>query len=175
MTTASSSLTGHITPLSRPASTTLRSALIIPTYPSVLRELVQNSLDAESTTVNIFADFTTGDKRVRVEDDGVGIRGVDLGRIGGRYESSKHFGSRGVGSAGSYGFRGEGQPLRTEGHQEADGSFIVHCGFGSGGCHNEGEGVETDLVKGYKGDYCDRYDLRPPAHDSRRQYSSDGR
>ena len=44
-----------------------------------------------------------------MEDDGVGIRSGDLARIGGRYESSKVLNQSGMGSAGSYGFRGEGQ------------------------------------------------------------------
>ena len=103
--------TGRITPLSRPTSTTLRSSLIIPTYPSVLQELVHNSLDAGATRIDIWIDASSGNERIRVEDDGCGIGRTDLGRIGGRYETSKS-GAVGVGSlllADNYGFRGEGQ------------------------------------------------------------------
>ena len=100
---------GRITPLSRPASTTLRSSLVIPTYPSVLQELVHNSLDAEASSIMIWVDASPGHELIRVEDDGCGIRAADLRRIGRRYESSKEWSGSDMGSACSYGFRGEGQ------------------------------------------------------------------
>jgi DNA mismatch repair protein MLH3 len=102
---------GRITPLSRPASTTLRSSLLIPTYPSVLQELLHNSLDADARSIRIWVDATPGDERIWVEDDGHGIRAGDLSRIGRRYESSKELSGSGMGSTCSYGFRGEGEAL----------------------------------------------------------------
>lgn len=103
-----SPLSRQITPLSRPASTAIRSSLIIPTYPSVLQELIHNSLDADATKIHIYVDFTHGEEKIRVEDDGTGIPVSDLGRIGARYESSKKTSSRGLSSDGGYGYRGEG-------------------------------------------------------------------
>ncbi|KAK1925298.1 hypothetical protein DB88DRAFT_483462 [Papiliotrema laurentii] len=97
----------QITPLTRPTSAKIRSSLIIPTYPSVLSELLHNSLDAHATRVSVHIDLTAGSEKVRVEDDGWGIGPRDLRRVGGRYETSKVVSSSGMSSVGSFGFRGE--------------------------------------------------------------------
>ena len=104
---------GQITPLARPTSAQIRSSLIIPTYPSVLSELLHNSLDAHATRISVHIDLNAGSEKVRVEDDGWGIGHRDLRRVGGRYETSKVVSSSGMSSVGSFGFRGEGELSST--------------------------------------------------------------
>jgi DNA mismatch repair protein MLH3 len=74
-----------ISPLTRPTSTRLRSALVIPTFPQVLNELIQNSLDASATRVDCWVDLTPDGQSLRVEDDGSGIGLAGLKQIGARY------------------------------------------------------------------------------------------
>ena len=103
---------GRITPLTRPTSTKLRSTLIIPTFPSVLSELIHNSLDANAKSISISICLLRGEEKIRVEDDGHGISFVDLEKVGGRYETSKPL-SGSSASAGTFGFRGEGELHRS--------------------------------------------------------------
>ena len=103
-------LSTPITPLSRPTSTTLRSTLVIPTFPQTLSELVQNALDAGSTRIDCWIDTIKGGESVRVEDDGCGISLEGLKRVGNRYESSKGLSESRLGGIAGYGFRGEGEP-----------------------------------------------------------------
>ena len=77
-----------ITPLSRPASTKLRSSLVIPTFPQVLAELVQNSLDADAKRIDCWLDLTKGAESIRVEDDGAGIDRDAMKSLGNRYGKS---------------------------------------------------------------------------------------
>lgn len=74
-----------ITPLARPVSTRLRSALVIPTVPQILNELVQNSLDAGCTKVECWMDLSRGNETIRVKDDGHGLDSEALKRVGERY------------------------------------------------------------------------------------------
>lgn len=73
-----------ISPLSRPTSARLRSSLVIPTFPQVLSELVQNSLDAGAERIDCWLDVTPGNQSLRVEDDGCGISREGLRAIGER-------------------------------------------------------------------------------------------
>ena len=111
--------------------TRLRSTQIITTLSQIISELVQNSLDARASHVDVGLDFEAWECWVR--DDGVGMSvGMEgLGSVGmeadgGRYSeylfcmglatlsdaarkgTSKTYGSSSVGSASTFGFRGEG-------------------------------------------------------------------
>ncbi|GFZ45397.1 hypothetical protein JCM24511_03123 [Saitozyma sp. JCM 24511] len=96
-----------ISPLSRPTSARLRSSLVIPTFPQVLSELVQNSLDAGAERIDCWLDVTPGNQSLRVEDDGRGISREGLRTIGERYVTSKERNDESLAPLGTYGFRGE--------------------------------------------------------------------
>lgn len=76
-------------------------------HPScVLKELVENSLDALSSSISIYVeDF--GVKLIRVIDNGVGIYKDDLPKLGLRFNTSKLFKLSDLNSISTYGFRGE--------------------------------------------------------------------
>jgi DNA mismatch repair protein MLH3 len=87
------SLSPFISPLARPTSARLRSSLVIPTFPQVLSELIQNSLDAGAERIDCFLDLTPGNQSLRVEDDGFGISREGLRAIGERYGECLAFSS----------------------------------------------------------------------------------
>lgn len=96
--------------LSTSTHSKLRSSALLPTLPHILSELLHNSLDAGAGKIEVWLDASKEGQSIRVEDDGCGISGSDLGQVGGRWRSSK-VGS-GVGWNGvvaAYGFRGEGE------------------------------------------------------------------
>ncbi|OCF43963.1 hypothetical protein I317_02233 [Kwoniella heveanensis CBS 569] len=97
----------YITPLPTPTSTKLRSTLVIPTFPQIISELAQNSLDAGSRKIEVTVDLRKGFQGVRVVDDGCGVDREGLKKIGKRFRTSKTLNDSGLGSIGSYGFRGE--------------------------------------------------------------------
>ncbi|WRT67606.1 uncharacterized protein IL334_004578 [Kwoniella shivajii] len=97
----------RITPLPTPTTTTIRSSLIIPTFPQILSELVQNSLDANARYIDIALCLTKGEESMRVEDDGCGITQAGLRKIGKRFRTSKTLNESNLGSVDSYGYRGE--------------------------------------------------------------------
>lgn len=101
-----------ISPLSRPTSARLRSSLVIPTFPQVLCELVQNSLDAGADRIDCWLDVTPGNQSLRVEDDGCGISREGLRTIGERYGEYLDFASRGELLSGSH---IEGEERRSPG------------------------------------------------------------
>lgn len=124
-----------ITPLARPVSTRLRSALIIPTLPQILNELVQNALDAGCTRVDCYIDLSAGNESMRVEDDGHGLDSEALKHVGVRYgkrpygdlstsiwlktlASSKERADAALTPITGYGFRGEGELCYVRSHAE---------------------------------------------------------
>ncbi|WWC62376.1 uncharacterized protein I303_104972 [Kwoniella dejecticola CBS 10117] len=96
-----------ITPLPAHTSSSIRSALVVPSYPQILSELIQNSLDAGSTSLEITLGLTKGNESIRVKDDGCGISEEGLKKVGKRYRTSKTLNAANLASVGSYGFRGE--------------------------------------------------------------------
>lgn len=94
----------------------VRSAVVIPTLPQILAELVQNSLDAKATSISCAVDLDTW--TVRCEDNGTGFTANDLDFLArtGRYATSKLVVAEDadtnpavepLSAVESYGFRGE--------------------------------------------------------------------
>ncbi|WVO14449.1 hypothetical protein L204_102083 [Cryptococcus depauperatus] len=93
--------------LSRPVSTTIRSSVILPNISQIFSELLQNSLDADSTVVSCHIDLNKRNESLRIEDDGFGITREGLSKIGKRFRTSKGVHEDGLGPVNFYGFRGE--------------------------------------------------------------------
>ena len=75
---------------------------------SVVKELIENSLDANASFIEIEASLTR--KRIRIKDDGFGIAPGELELALGRHGTSKIGCLDDIYSIDSYGFRGEALP-----------------------------------------------------------------
>ncbi|KAK4698542.1 hypothetical protein P7C70_g7732, partial [Phenoliferia sp. Uapishka_3] len=94
-----------ITALPESTRSLLRSSVVIPSLPSVLLELVQNSLDARATSINVFVNLDRWS--IKCEDDGCGFSREELGLLGReRYWTSK-VGADREDDVETFGFRGE--------------------------------------------------------------------
>ena len=71
-----------ILPLKRPDRCRLRSAVVVPTFPQILNELVQNALDAGAARIDCWINLEKGNETIRVEDDGHGLDKDGLNQIG---------------------------------------------------------------------------------------------
>lgn len=100
---------GVIKPLPTKTTSLLRSTLIIPSLPSILIELVQNSLDAKAS--NITVSFELDNWTIKCEDDGYGLTNLEMLKVGGeRYWTSKLDIENDKGimeEVDTFGFRGE--------------------------------------------------------------------
>ncbi|GAA5980009.1 hypothetical protein JCM10908_001497 [Rhodotorula pacifica] len=78
-----------IHPLPAKEAHLVRSAVVIPSLPRILNELVQNSIDAKATAVHCTVDLDTW--TIRCDDNGVGFSRRDLDQLarGMRYATSK--------------------------------------------------------------------------------------
>ncbi|KAG1815665.1 uncharacterized protein BJ212DRAFT_1357867 [Suillus subaureus] len=88
----------------------LRSAQLLTSLPQVVSELLQNSLDARASQVDIGVDCEEWSCWVR--DNGAGISKIGLTMIGkgseeGRYNTSKAYTPASLESVSTFGFRGE--------------------------------------------------------------------
>ena len=94
-------------PLEAKSVSLLRSTLVIPSFPAILVEFVQNSIDAHATSISLYLDLDRWS--IKCEDDGDGIAQADLERIGGgeRYWTSKLGNGLEIGQVDTFGFRGE--------------------------------------------------------------------
>ncbi|GAA5859668.1 hypothetical protein JCM1840_006400 [Sporobolomyces johnsonii] len=100
----------HIQPLPRRTTSLLRSSVVIPSLPSILAELVHNSLDARATKIHLTVDLDTWS--IKCDDNGSGIspQGLATLELEGRYSTSKLPSSDRQPqwhAVQSYGFRGE--------------------------------------------------------------------
>ena len=99
---------------------------------SVVKELVENALDARATRIDIDIEHG-GKKRIRVTDDGVGMGREDALLSLERHATSKIRSATDLQSVGTFGFRGEALPsiaavsrmtLETNGGADASGTLI---------------------------------------------------
>lgn len=96
--------------LDLPTQSRLRSTQILTSMPQIVLELLQNSLDAEATVVEIGLD--TREWTCWVKDNGHGLDKKDLEVIGqegdsGRYSTSKRYAPNSMNAESTFGFRGE--------------------------------------------------------------------
>ncbi|TFY50887.1 hypothetical protein EVG20_g11272, partial [Dentipellis fragilis] len=96
--------------LPEPIRTKLRSTTILTSLPQVVSELVQNSLDAGASQIDVGVDCDVWE--CWVKDNGVGMSrdGLALlaqGPEAGRYNSSKAYSPASLDSVSTFGFRGE--------------------------------------------------------------------
>ncbi|KXS12018.1 hypothetical protein M427DRAFT_412306 [Gonapodya prolifera JEL478] len=85
----------------------LRSTVVINSVAQLLSEVLQNSLDAGATVIDITFDANADDLFVEVSDNGEGIRPEDLKMVGQRYHTSKCSNLDDLKKLETYGFRGE--------------------------------------------------------------------
>ncbi|XP_055473448.1 DNA mismatch repair protein Mlh3-like, partial [Psammomys obesus] len=83
----------------------LRSGLAISSLGQCVEELAFNSIDAEATCVAIRVNMETF--QVQVVDNGFGMAGEDIAKVGNRYFTSKCDSVRDLENPRYYGFRGE--------------------------------------------------------------------
>ncbi|KAF8165579.1 hypothetical protein B0H34DRAFT_689642 [Crassisporium funariophilum] len=88
----------------------IRSTQILTSLPQIVSELVQNSLDASASHIEVGLDHK--EWMCWVRDDGHGINKDDLenigqGEDGGRYKTSKTYASASSNASTTFGFRGE--------------------------------------------------------------------
>jgi len=97
-------------PLSEPVRTRLRSTQLLTSLPQIVSELVQNSLDASASHIDIGVD--SQEWECWVKDDGHGIARNSLDTLSknheaGRYHTSKAHDLSTLEEIGTFGFRGE--------------------------------------------------------------------
>lgn len=84
----------------------LSSSQVITSVVNVVKELTENSLDAEATTIDVKLE-NYGLDRIEVRDNGSGIRAEDTAVMGVRHFTSKICSHEDLENLQSYGFRGE--------------------------------------------------------------------
>lgn len=85
---------------------TLISGQIITDIPSIVKELIENALDADASSITIGLD-SHGLDRITVKDNGRGIPQIDREHLAKKHYTSKLSSLADLGIVRSYGFRGE--------------------------------------------------------------------
>ncbi|KAG0263818.1 DNA mismatch repair protein [Mortierella polycephala] len=83
----------------------LRASLVVNSLEQCAAELVQNSMDAKATMIEVKIDITG--HSLQVSDNGEGIALADIERVGTRYATSKCTSLQDLERITTYGFRGE--------------------------------------------------------------------
>lgn len=100
---------GRITKLPEDLANQIAAGEVVERPASVVKELVENAIDAKATRIVITAEFG-GKKLIRVEDDGIGMEPDDARLCLERHATSKIRRADDLGAIVTLGFRGEALP-----------------------------------------------------------------
>ncbi|CED83249.1 dna mismatch repair protein [Phaffia rhodozyma] len=99
-------MASNILPIDKPSVHRITSGQVVTDLQTAIKELVENALDAGSTSVEVrFKDF--GLEVIEVVDNGSGINKVDYPSIALKHHTSKLTSFADLSSVSSFGFRGE--------------------------------------------------------------------
>ncbi|KAF9139379.1 DNA mismatch repair protein [Linnemannia schmuckeri] len=101
-----------IQPLAPSVSDELRASLVVNSLEQCTAELIQNSIDANASSIEVKVDVAG--HSLQVSDNGDGISPADMARIGTRYATSKCSSLQDLNRITTYGFRGEAVAAITE-------------------------------------------------------------
>ncbi|MDQ7828267.1 MAG: DNA mismatch repair endonuclease MutL [Armatimonadota bacterium] len=102
-------LPGRIVRLPREVAERIAAGEVVERPASVVKELVENSLDAGARTVSVVVEGA-GLRRIRVSDDGIGMTPGDAPLAVERFATSKILRAEDLEQVATYGFRGEALP-----------------------------------------------------------------
>ncbi|KAF8941384.1 DNA mismatch repair protein [Dissophora ornata] len=101
-----------IQPLAPGVAEELRASLVANSLEQCVAELVQNSIDANASSIEVKVDVAG--HSLQVSDNGDGITAIDMERIGLRYSTSKCSTLQDLRKITTFGFRGEAIAALTE-------------------------------------------------------------